>query len=282
MEQRYGLAGVMGWPVAHSRSPVLHTYWIEHYGLRGAYVLLPVQPQQLPAAIAGLKVLGFAGCNLTIPHKVASLQLVDAVDPVARRIGAINTIVVGADGSTRGVNTDGFGFLHSLLEEHPRWRADAGPAAVLGAGGAARAVIVSLQEQGAPEIRIVNRTLATARSIMYPLYSSTMNQICAHDDDWYKVLMFNGERAVIDLTFAQTTSAQDLDLHWFDSNGVDLTPCTEAAPATCTAAQGQSADANEHYEYTAPAGCAALCTYYVAVRGWAGAQNRYDITINFP
>ena len=165
MEQRYGLAGVMGWPVAHSRSPVLHTYWIEHYGLRGAYVLLPVQPQQLPAAIAGLKVLGFAGCNLTIPHKVASLQLVDAVDPVARRIGAINTIVVGADGSTRGVNTDGFGFLHSLLEEHPRWRADAGPAAVLGAGGAARAVIVSLQEQGAPEIRILNRTLATARSL---------------------------------------------------------------------------------------------------------------------
>ncbi len=124
--------------------------------------------------------------------------------------------------------------------------------------------------------------LMHARSLTYPMYASTMNQICAHDDDWYKVLMFNGERVVIDLTFAQTTSAQDLDLHWFDASGVDLTPCTEAAPATCTAVQGQSADANEHYEYTAPAGCTALCTYYVAVRGWAGAANRYDITINFP
>ena len=114
------------------------------------------------------------------------------------------------------------------------------------------------------------------------LYTSAMNQICAGDDDWYKVLMFNGERAVIDLTFTQTSAAQDIDLHWFDSTGVDLTPCSEAMPGTCTAAQGQSADANEHFEFTAPAACSALCTYYVAVRGWAGATNAYDIRINVP
>lgn len=124
--------------------------------------------------------------------------------------------------------------------------------------------------------------LMHARTIVYPLYTSTMNQICAGDDDWYKVLMFDGEHATIDLTFTQPTAAEDIDLHWFDSTGVDLTPCSEAAPATCTAAQGQSADANEHFEFTAPAVCSALCTYYVAVRGWAGAENRYDIRINVP
>ncbi|HVV83057.1 MAG TPA: pre-peptidase C-terminal domain-containing protein, partial [Kofleriaceae bacterium] len=113
--------------------------------------------------------------------------------------------------------------------------------------------------------------LAHARSITYPTYTSTMNQICANDDDWYKVLMFDGERAVIDLTFAQTAADQDLDLHWYDSTGVDLTPCSEAMPATCTSAQGQGAVSNEHFEFTAPPVCSTLCTYYVAVHGWAGS-----------
>ncbi len=152
----------MGWPVAHSRSPLLHNYWIDHYGLRGAYVLLPVLPDRLASGIQGLVALGFAGCNLTIPHKVAAMQWVDSVDPVARRMGAINTIVVGADGSTKGLNNDGFGFIQSLLEAQPQWRADAGPVTVLGAGGAARAVIVSLAERGAREVRVVNRTLDNA------------------------------------------------------------------------------------------------------------------------
>ena len=161
----YVLAGVMGWPVAHSRSPVLHNHWIKHYGLNGAYVLLPVQPDQLVDAIKGLRALGFAGCNLTIPHKVAAMSFMDRVDPLARRMGAINTIVVEKDGSLSGYNNDGFGYIQSLLEAQPNWQADAGPVTVLGAGGAARAVIVSLAEQGAKEIRLCNRSWDKAQAL---------------------------------------------------------------------------------------------------------------------
>lgn len=163
--KNYGLAGVMGWPVAHSRSPMLHNHWIRQYGLDGAYVLLPVAPGRLEAALRGLPALGFAGCNITIPHKIDAMALVERVDPIARRIGAINTIVVEADGTLTGRNNDGFGYLQSLRDARPSWRADAGPAVVIGAGGGARAVVVSLAEAGAPEIRIVNRTTARAEAL---------------------------------------------------------------------------------------------------------------------
>jgi len=165
IEAPYRLAGVMGWPVAHSRSPVIHTHWIAHHGLNGAYVLLPVQPEQLGTALRALAVLGFAGCNLTIPHKVAALQLVDRIDPLAARIGAINTIVVEKDHSLTGRNTDAFGYIQSLRDAQPTWRADAGPATVVGAGGASRAVIVSLIDDGAPEIRLTNRSWAKAHDM---------------------------------------------------------------------------------------------------------------------
>ena len=156
--KKFVLAGVMGWPVSHSRSPTLHNHWIQHYGLTGSYVLLPVEPRNLPEAMHGLRALGFAGCNITIPHKVEAMALVDRVDPMARRIGAINTVVVKPDGSLTGSNTDGFGYVQSLLDAQPNWRADAGPVTVLGAGGAARAVIVALAERGAREIRVCNRS----------------------------------------------------------------------------------------------------------------------------
>jgi shikimate dehydrogenase len=161
----YTLTGVMGWPVAHSRSPIIHNHWIAECGLRGAYVLLPVQPHQLETALRALPVLGFAGCNLTIPHKVAALTMVDHLEPLAQRIGAVNTIVVGSDGSLTGRNTDAFGFIHSLLEAQPHWRANQGPITVLGAGGAARAVLAGLLDQGAQEIRLVNRTLSKAQAL---------------------------------------------------------------------------------------------------------------------
>ncbi len=164
-EKKFVLAGVMGWPVSHSRSPLLHNHWIREHGLNGVYVPLPVDPARLADALSGLAALGFAGCNITIPHKVAAMALVDRVDAAARRIGAVNTIVVGADGSLSGLNTDGFGFIQSLRDAHPAWRADAGPVTVLGAGGAARAVIVSLAEHGAREIRLLNRTPARAAEL---------------------------------------------------------------------------------------------------------------------
>jgi shikimate dehydrogenase len=159
------LAGVIGWPVAHSRSPLLHGHWIAEHGLRGAYVPLAVAPGRLEAALRGLPALGFAGCNVTIPHKVDTLRLVDRVEPLARRIGAVNLVVVAADGTLEGRNTDAFGFVQSLHESQPGWRADAGPAVVLGAGGAARAIVAGLMDAGAREIRLLNRTPARAQEL---------------------------------------------------------------------------------------------------------------------
>ena len=165
LDQHYTLAGVMGWPVAHSRSPAIHNHWIRQYALNGSYVLLPVTPEHLGDAMRGLRALGFAGCNITIPHKVAAMPLMDRIDPLARRIGAINTVVVAQDGALAGYNTDAFGYIQSLLDAQPHWRADAGPVTVLGAGGAARAILVALAERGAKEIRLCNRSLDKAQAL---------------------------------------------------------------------------------------------------------------------
>ncbi len=164
-DKKFILAGVMGWPVAHSRSPAIHNHWIRQYGLNGSYLLLPVQPERIGDAVRGLRALGFAGCNLTIPHKVAAMPLMDRVDPLAARIGAINTIVVEADGTLVGYNNDAYGYIQSLLDAQPDWRADAGPITVLGAGGAARAILVALAERGAKEIRLCNRSLDKAQAL---------------------------------------------------------------------------------------------------------------------
>jgi shikimate dehydrogenase len=164
-QQTFGLAGVMGWPVAHSRSPQIHNYWLHKYGIKGAYVQLAVQPGNLAVALSGLSALGFRGCNITIPHKVAALKLMHAVDANAQRVGAINTIVVQADGSLKGMNTDGFGYIQSLLDAKPDWRADTGPVTVLGAGGAARAIVLALADRGAKEIRLLNRTAGKAQAL---------------------------------------------------------------------------------------------------------------------
>jgi shikimate dehydrogenase len=159
------LAGVMGWPVAHSRSPVLHGFWLEEYGIDGSYVPLPVRPENLERALRALPVLGIAGCNLTLPHKEAALAIVDRLDPVARRIGAVNTVVVAPDGTLEGRNTDAFGFIENLRATLPGFTAAAGPAVVIGAGGGARAVAAALIEDGAPEIRLVNRSPERAASL---------------------------------------------------------------------------------------------------------------------
>lgn len=165
MKNTFTIAGVMGWPVAHSRSPLIHNHWIRQHQLSGAYGLFPVNPIDLEAAIRGLQALGLAGCNITIPHKVNAMACVDWIDPLARRMGAINTIVVQSDGALHGFNNDGFGFIQSLLESQPSWHANAGPIAVLGAGGAARGVVVSLLDAGATNIRLINRTHSKAREL---------------------------------------------------------------------------------------------------------------------
>jgi shikimate dehydrogenase len=162
---RFLMAGIMGWPVMHSRSPKIHNYWFAKHGLEGTYVPLAIRAEGLRAALRALPALGFAGCNLTIPHKEAAFDIVDRVDPLARRIGAINCVVVAPDGSLDGRNYDGFGYIHSILEAYPDWRADAGPVVVIGAGGGARAVLVSLADQGAKEIRLVNRSPERAQAL---------------------------------------------------------------------------------------------------------------------
>lgn len=157
-DQRYHLIGVMGWPVMHSRSPLMHNYWFDQTGLPGEYVFLPLPPEQLPAALRALPALNFAGCNLTIPHKLQAMEIVDEVDEVARKIGATSCVVVREDGSLWGTNNDWRGFLGNLKQTVPDWRADKGPATVIGAGGGSRAVCHALLSEGAPEIRLVNRT----------------------------------------------------------------------------------------------------------------------------
>jgi shikimate dehydrogenase len=160
---RARLAGVIGWPVGHSLSPRLHGYWLERYGIDGAYVPLPVAPGDFALALPALARLGFAGVNVTVPHKEAALAAVDEADAAARRIGAVNTVVFGAEGKSRGSNTDGFGFIENLRAARPNWTAKEGQVAVLGAGGAARAIVAAVADAGASEIRLVNRTEARAR-----------------------------------------------------------------------------------------------------------------------
>ncbi len=164
----------MGWPVGHSLSPVLYKYWLRENATKGDYRLLEVSPDNLAAEITALAEKGFAGVNVTIPHKEAALAAIlrrpaNQVEETARRIGAVNAITVRPDGSLFARNTDGIGFIENLKSEVSGWRADAGPAVVLGAGGAARAVVAALIGGGAPEIRLANRTAARASQLVREL-----------------------------------------------------------------------------------------------------------------
>ncbi len=159
------IAGVFGWPVHHSRSPLMHNYWLERLAIDGAYVPLAVAPDDFDEALHCLGKYGFVGANVTVPHKQAALSGVDHADNAARRIGAVNMIVVDKAGKLHGSNTDSHGFMANLTAGAPAWRPDSAPAAVVGAGGAARAVVVALIDAGVPEIRVVNRSRARAETL---------------------------------------------------------------------------------------------------------------------
>ncbi len=152
------LAGVIGTPIAHSRSPRLHQHWLRRYGLPGHYIPMDVASSDLEEAIRTLPKLGFVGLNVTIPHKEHVMGLADLVTDRAAVIGSVNTLIFRSDGKVHGDNTDGYGFLQNLRQGAPDWDPPTGPAAVIGAGGAARAVLASLLDAGAPEIRLTNRT----------------------------------------------------------------------------------------------------------------------------
>lgn len=156
--------GLIGWPVAHSLSPVIHGYWRQKYGIAGAYELLPVDPAQMDAQIRQLKKRGLRGFNVTVPHKETILPFLDTVDAVAHHIGAVNTVV--RDGATwRGTNTDAYGFITHLKASVPALEPLLEKTVVLGAGGAARAAVAALKEAGVRQLVLLNRTRATADAL---------------------------------------------------------------------------------------------------------------------
>lgn len=164
-EGRIPLAGVIGSPIAHSRSPHIHLHWLKTYGIAGYYIPMDVLHNDLEQVIRTLPRMGFAGVNVTIPHKEAVLHIADDVTDRAALIGAANTLTFRQDGKIHADNTDGYGFIENLRSGAPNWQPEAGPAVVLGAGGAARAVLASLSDAGVPEILLTNRTRARAESL---------------------------------------------------------------------------------------------------------------------
>lgn len=158
-------AGVIGNPISHSLSPKLHSYWLQLYGIQGSYEALHVTEDALQKTIHALPDQGFVGVNVTLPHKIAVMQLADQLTDRATLIGAANTLTFKGNSRIFADNTDGYGFLENLRQGAPGWDAHSGPALVFGAGGAARAIIVSLIEAGAPEIILTNRTRPKAEAM---------------------------------------------------------------------------------------------------------------------
>lgn len=158
-------AFVIGHPIAHSRSPLIHGTWLAEHGIDGRYDAIDVAPEDLPAFFARLRSGEFAGGNVTIPHKEAVFALCDSVDPLARTIGAVNTLVL-RDGKVHGSNTDYLGFLGNLDAAAPGWSDHPGEIVVIGAGGAARAILVALRSRCSGRIHVLNRTLAKAQALV--------------------------------------------------------------------------------------------------------------------
>ena len=159
------LAAVIGHPIAHSKSPMLHGHWLKTYGIEGHYIPMDVTPDDLETVLRNMHKMGFVGANVTIPHKTRALEIADQVTDRATLIGAANTLIFHEDGKILADNTDGYGFIQNLRQSAPDWDPAAGPAVVLGAGGAARAVIASLLDVGVPEIFLSNRTRVRAEQL---------------------------------------------------------------------------------------------------------------------
>jgi shikimate dehydrogenase len=192
---RIPLAGVVGSPIAHSRSPRLHGYWLHRYGIAGHYIPLDIAQADLADALVLLPRMGFVGLNVTIPHKETVLRLADVVTDRAALIGAANTLIFRKDGRIHADNTDGSGFIANLRQNAPHWQPGAGPAAVFGAGGAARAVIAALIEVGVPEIRLANRTRPRAEGLRADFGAKITVQ------DWVQAAnMLEGATTVVNTT----------------------------------------------------------------------------------
>lgn len=204
---RIPLAAVIGSPVAHSRSPALHGYWLKRYGLKGFYIPMDVAQADLATVLRTMPKMGFVGANVTIPHKEAILQIADVITDRAALIGAANTLIFRKDGKIQADNTDGAGFIANLRQNAPHWVPSSGPAAVFGAGGAARAVIAALIEVGVPEIRLANRTRARAEALRADFGAKV------HVQEWVQAeAMIEDAATVVNTTSLGMTGKPDLVL----------------------------------------------------------------------
>lgn len=204
---RIPLAAVIGSPIAHSRSPALHGYWLKRYGIKGFYIPMDVAQVDLQEVLRMMPKMGFVGANVTIPHKEAILNIADVITDRAALIGAANTLIFRKDGKIQADNTDGAGFIANLRQSAPHWVPSAGPAAVFGAGGAARAVIAALIEVGVPEIRLANRTRARADALRSDFGAKV------HVHEWVQAdTMIDGSATVVNTTSLGMTGKPDLVL----------------------------------------------------------------------
>ena len=157
-------ACVIGWPIKHSRSPLIHGHWLDKYGIEGSYEKRAVEPKDLPEFLQNLEANGFSGCNVTVPHKEAAFRLADVVHAEAKAVEAANTLWL-EDGKLHAANTDIYGFMTHLDQSAPSWNAKDRPVVLLGAGGAARAILYGLLNGGAREVRLINRTRERAEEL---------------------------------------------------------------------------------------------------------------------
>ncbi len=165
MSDKIPLAAVIGHPIAHSKSPNVHGYWLRKYGLKGHYIPMDIEPDKLSDLLPRLADLGFVGANVTIPHKEKVMEIADLITDRATLIGAANTLIFRKDGRIHADNTDGYGFIENIRQSIPDWNPKSGPAVVFGAGGASRAVLASLLDVGVPKIMLSNRTRIRAEKL---------------------------------------------------------------------------------------------------------------------
>ena len=211
------LAGVVGWPIGHSRSPVLHGHWLKRYGIAGHYIPLGIAPQDFENGIRSLPRLGFRGVNVTLPYKQTVLPLADKVSDRAALIGAANTLIFREDGGIYADNTDGYGFIENLRQRAPSWSARSGPCLVLGAGGAARAVISALLTEGAPAIRVANRTRQRAE-LLRDQYGARITVV-----DWNRAAdAMEGAMTIVNTTSLGMKGQPELNLSFARAHGAAL------------------------------------------------------------
>lgn len=205
-------ACVIGWPVEHSRSPLLHGYWLKKYGIDGAYTKRAVAPEAVAGFLQSLRANGYVGCNVTVPHKAAAFSAADEREDSANAVSAANTLWL-SDGKLVAANTDTYGYMTNLSQQAPGWDRRDAPVSILGAGGAARAIVFGFLDAGVTEIRVFNRTRARAETLAQQFGS------CVKVFDWSQREAGSRDSAVlVNTTTIGMNGAGTLD---FDLAGFD-------------------------------------------------------------